>query len=432
MSNSDSVEYLRQSHNLANNLLGKASPNEQPTLFGEWLARSGGAPVEGEEQVELIGFDLLAAEQRAVEAVLRLVAQGGYRTPFLRFGIVEWLEAYGVEKSRNANGWMDHSGKERLQAITALEGVGSRSGVILHSRRRENGHYDVVRSIGPLWQIEEGFEDLSPEERGKLGAGRLTPQIAAKLKKFHITLNKVFFCEPDTPYFYRPANLWNRMQQALGPGVRTPAHTYNFLTWLFAQAVERRGHHDPKEPLTLSVAFDDLAHACRLHKELAAGRRKRITESFDKDARIAREMHLLTDYNLSDPRAMTFTFDAGSVFAAIDDWNQRQLRKLPAGTNRTGKFAADRGAEGRRTSATAAEVVPVDLATMLPSQLERLIKEVAQKIQAIKGRRKRGYDRVTGKDDVLLVDNTPEEKEALGVLQARLGEARKRLYGTSV
>lgn len=57
-------------------------------------------------------------------------AKPGYRDPVLRFGIVEWLEAYGVEKSRNANGWMDHSGKERLQAITALEAVGTLTKVL--------------------------------------------------------------------------------------------------------------------------------------------------------------------------------------------------------------------------------------------------------------------------------------------------------------
>ncbi len=99
----------------------------------------------------MIGFDLLASEQRAVEAVLKLVARDSYKTAKLSFGLSEWLEAYGVEKFLNGKkGWLNQSGKEREQALRALETVGLRSGVILHSRRKPNGNYDVIRSIGPL------------------------------------------------------------------------------------------------------------------------------------------------------------------------------------------------------------------------------------------------------------------------------------------
>ena len=416
----EDMKYLRQSHNLSNNLLGKATPNAQPTLFGDWTAQLS----EDErakcldEKIELIGFDLLAAEQRAVEAVLKLVARGGYKTAKLTFGLDEWLEAYGVEKFLNEKkGWLNQSGKEREQALRALETVGLRSGVILHSRRRPNGNYDVIRSIGPLWKIDEGFQDLSEEEKSTLQTGKVTPQIAAKLKAFIVTLNEVFFCEPDTPYFYKPADLWNRMQTALGSGSRTPAHTYNFLTWLFSQAGLQRGHHNPANPLTLTISFNDLAQQCRLHAELAAGRRKRVAQSFEKDARIAKEMQLLTAYNLENPHAMTFTFNAETVFADIEDWNHRQLAKV---TSPKAKQPQGRGLE------------PVDVAAMLPSQLRQFIKETQEKIEKIKARRSFGRDVATGNSHALLRDNTAEDKEAIATLQTRQAEAKHRLYGTAV
>jgi hypothetical protein len=415
----EDVEYLRQSHNLSNNLLGKATPNAQPTLFEDWAAQLTDDERAKclDEKIELIGFDLLASEQRAVEAVLKLVARNSYQTTKLKFGLNEWLEAYGVEKFLNEKkGWLNQSGKEREQALRALETVGLRSGVILYSRRKPNGNYDVIRSIGPLWKIDEGFQDLSEEEKSTLQTGKVTPQIAAKLKAFIVTVNEVFFCDPETPYFYKPADLWNRMQTALGAGSRTPAHTYNFLTWLFSQAGLQRGHHNPAEPLTLSISFDDLARQCRLHSELAAGRRKRITESFEKDARIAKDMQLLIAYELNDPHAMTFTFNAETVFADIEDWNHRQQAKLTSKAKPVRSKRLD----------------PIDISNMLPSQLRQFIKETQEKMDRIKGLRKFGYDPSTGENHALLKDNSPEEKEALVTLQTRHAEAKQRLYGTAM
>ena len=413
--------FLRQSHNLSNSLLGKPAHTAQPTLFGDWLEKQT-AEIKrrvADSQIQLIGFDLAAPEQRAVEATLKLIAREGYRTRRLSFTLPEWLAAYGVEKYLNANAKMDYSGKEKLQALAALQSVASRSGLILYSRRNEDGTYNAVDSVGPLWTLVRGFEGLSAAELSILEEGKMTEAMSGKLQAFVMEANPIFLGDQTALYFYRPADLWQRMQAALsggdGIGKRTPAHLYNFLTWLFSQAGLRRGDWErTQEPtLTLKASFEHLARQCRLHKELDAGRAKRITDAFTKDAEIAIKMKLLTAFDLSNKAELSFTLDAQAVFSEIEAWNAQQ----------SAKFVGPKEKPRRSRAKSAVSVEPVDLSQMYPSELKKLIADIDRQIEKIRARRELDRDRK------LIVDNTAEEKTAISTLKARKAEAHELIYG---
>ncbi len=413
------MTYLRQSHNLSNSLLGKPLHSAQPTLFDEWLEKqTPETQARADREIQLIGFDLEPPEQRAVEATLKLIAREGYKTSRLSFTLPEWLAAYGVDKYLNANSRMDYSGKEKVQAITALQSVALRSGIIMYSRKNEDGTYNTVDTTGPLWTLIRGFEGLSKDEVTALTEGKMTEALTRKMQGFVMEANPIFLSEQDALYFYRPADLWQRMQAALANDVigrRTPPHLYNFLTWLFSQAGLKRGEWErTQEPtLTLKVSFDNLARQCRLHKELDAGRSKRILEAFTLDAETAIKMKLLTAFDLSNKADMVFTFDASAVFAEIEAWNAQQLAK----------FNAPKAKPRRSRGKGGISIEPVNLSSMYPGELKKLMSEIDRQVEKIRARRQ--YD----SDRKLVVDNSPEEKSAIETLKARRKEAQELIYG---
>lgn len=409
------VEFFRQSHNLANNLLGKPLANAEPTLFDDWLDRQLAAD-DSPVDVTVVGFDLAPPEQRAVEAVLRILAHAGYKERSISLTLGEWLDAYGVERHSTADGRKRQSDKERQQAIGALAACATKHGAIYFSRQNTDGTYNVMEHKGTLWTLTRGFEGLTKAEvKSVMSDEEPQPDLLSKIGTIVIQPNDIFFVTPETPYFYKPAHLWRSIQLAIGEGKKIAAHTYNFFTWLYSQASYRRNHwnHQNSQTMTLTVGFENLARQCRMEKELDASRNKRILEAFTKDAEAAIKMNLLASYDLSDRKRMTFTVNASVLFDNIEAFNAQQKSAFVA-------------------SPKLLLAAPADLAEMLPSQLPKYIDDLQDKIGTLKARREFGYNATTGQSRALLKDNTRQEKKAIKELEARLAEAKFRYYGTDI
>lgn len=411
-----SVSFPRSPQHLSNQLRGKRL-NSQLELFEDVF---NGLKPEVQKQVRekaisVVGFDLTVNQQRAYEAGLRLLAASRYQSRRLVITPQEWLMAYDLEQRTTSRGWKETSGQERSDAFSALIGLAGIPWLISY-KKLDGGRWYLIQRVSTFWKIELrtplGQVSADPE---KIDAHQLSG-----IDHIAIEFDDVWFDQRDQYYFYKPARLYTRLALTLPGRVRRqPQHLHPFLDWIFSEAGRLRVQykHEPVDQQTWEIRspWMELAHQCRMSRQLEHRNYKRVQSALLESARLAQAAQIISSYELQEDHFVV-TFD-NRIFADLDEYlTQQRQKQTRVGERRSATAKPKRSALWR------------DRSRYSLSEINRLIEEHAESIKAIRSRIPFTYD-VTQSRSVPVRELTSEEAEHIQHHRSAIEELREIKLG---
>ncbi|HUO08133.1 MAG TPA: hypothetical protein VM008_07535 [Phycisphaerae bacterium] len=338
-----SVEFPRSPRHLSNQLRGKRFNADKPQLqlFDHTYHN---LPAEVRQDVDkhnisVIGFDLSIAQQRAYDAALYLITATGAKSQRIVITPAEWLRAYGVEvRPRNTRDRPEMSSYERDEAFTALASLGLMPWLVNYDAL-VNGRWKTRREVATLWQV--GTEhDKEKQEQEQASARPLTAQdvlsVVQSLKhaeRISIKFHDIWFDQHDSFYFYKPAQLYQRLGLVMSGNIRRRnKHTHAFLDWIFsevgsiraeerhAKAAMAAGTYKPRESWTFSEHMADLAIQLRMTAQISKRNWSRIREALTDNAVLAQQAQIIEGFQW-DGEKLSITFNQ-KTFADLDQYHQ--------------------------------------------------------------------------------------------------------------
>ncbi|HUO11081.1 MAG TPA: hypothetical protein VM008_22465 [Phycisphaerae bacterium] len=344
------VGFPRSPQHLSNQLRGKRFNAEKPQLQ-LFDATYQNLPDDIRKDVDnnsisVIGFDLSVAQQRAYEAGLFLLTATGTKSQRIVFTPEDWLRAYGVQKrERNTRSKSEMSSYERDEAFASLVSLGMLPWLIQYHSFNSGKWHEVTR-VAPLWLCGTQKDSQRPLPRS---ARALTPQdIAPLIQTFknanliELEFNPIWFDQHDTFYFYKPAQLYQRISLAIsGNARRHNKHTHAFLDWIFSEVgrirveerrnqAEKGAGYTPRADWTFSEDMTALALQLRMTAQVSKRNWNRIRSTINDSAILAQQAQIISAFEWQGER-LSITFNQ-KTFADLDQYQQanearRRLRE---------------------------------------------------------------------------------------------------------
>jgi len=417
------VGFPRSPQHLSNQLRGKRFNADRPQLelFDHTYQN---LPADIREDVdkhsiEVVGFDLSIAQQRAYEAGLFLLAATGSKSQRIVIKPEDWVRSYGLEKrERNTRDKSEISSYERDEAFAALVSLGMLPWLIQY-HSLVNGKWKEVTRVAPLWQCGTQKDSQIPLPRS---ARALTPQdIAPLVQNFknadliELEFNPIWFDQHDTFYFYKPAHLYQRISLAIsGNARRHNRHTHAFLDWIFSEVgrirvEERRAQEEkgtgytPREDWSFSEDMTALAIQLRMTAQVSKRNWSRIRSSITDSAILAQQAQIISAHEWREER-LFITFNQ-KTFTDLDQYQQAVEARRTQREQRKNRRKQPAVAQGE-----VAWPFPKPVAGYSPNQLKELKLGQLAELAKIRTRLRDGASRETDHKPRL---PTPEEQKAI-------------------
>lgn len=272
-----------------------------------------------EYKIHVIGIDNTEAQNRALFAIQKLLSETDYKgnlegkeldrrnrflyqgyLPALRFTTSQYLEAYGVGKSKTARGWMEFNMEERRVALQALKDLNDKKYLFYYERKywitikkgKKEERFDLIRTVRPLISITEGYEALTKLEKDTVLQDKADQNTNEKLRYIAIEPCPILVDQINTYFILKPANY--RQEIALTTSqFKVSKYTYLFIDYLMAQAEMKRR---TKQELVVRISPEELAYKLRLECYLKTRNYKKICQIIDNACETARKLNYLLDY----------------------------------------------------------------------------------------------------------------------------------------
>jgi len=321
-----SVTFPRSPLHLSHQLRGKRM-NNQLELFEDVFSELK-PEVQKEvkdKSISVVGLQLTVSQARAYEAGLRLLACSGYQSKRLVITPQDWLRAYDLQLRETARGSKQVSGQERWDAFAALISLAGMPWLVSY-KKQENGRWYLIQRVTTLWKVE--LKSLLGDVN--VGDGKVTPDRISEIEKIAIEFDEVWLDQREQYYFYKPARLYTRIALTMpGKVRRQPQHLHPFLDWIFAEAGRLRVLHKNEPPekqsWTITSTWMDLAHQCRMTRQLEHRNYKRVQEYLLEAAQLAQSAQIISSYKLAGDH-FTVAFDH-RIFADLDEYLNQQREK---------------------------------------------------------------------------------------------------------
>jgi hypothetical protein len=272
----------RISEPLLQQTIGKPRPKKgQPSEFEEFISNSDTMKEYCEESnIQEIGAELAVSESYSLSALASLFSVNNYDNT-ITVSVPEYLEAFGVNKSKNKKGYTVYSGSEREEALKALEGLEKPR--LLHWKQRtgtdKKGEplFDMVTHREPILKVTRLYQGLTEKQCKAISGGKDCKQ---KLTQLKITANEIFLYDSFVLY---PKNLFNAIRAEYGK--RVSKHFLAFVNLLLREA--KHGTY------TKEIGVELLAD--RLHLGYLDRQPKRRDKLIEEDIKKAKDIGLLVD-----------------------------------------------------------------------------------------------------------------------------------------
>ena len=321
-----SINFPRSGQHLSNQLRGKRMTS-QMELFEDVFS---GLKPEIQKQVKekdisVVGLSLSVSQARAYESGLRLLACSNYQSNRLVITPDDWLKAYDLQMRDTTRGSKQVSGQERHDAFAALISLAGIPWLVSY-KKLENGKWYLIQRVTTLWKVE--FKSLLGNVDSD--ANKVTPDRISEIEKIAIEFDEVWLDQREQYYFYKPARLYTRLALSMpGKIKRQPQHLHPFLDWIFAEAghlrVMQKSEPAEKQSWTISASWMDLAHQCRMTKQLQHRNYRRVQQYLQESAQLAQNAQIISDHKF-DGDNFTVTFDH-RIFADLDEYLDQQRTK---------------------------------------------------------------------------------------------------------
>lgn len=185
----------------------------------------------------------------------------------------------------------------------------------------------LILRVATLWRVET---KTPLGDAGRLDPEKTSPEQLSQIERIAIEFDDVWFDQRDQYYFYKPARLYTRLSLAV-PGKirRQPQHLHPFLDWIFSEAgrlrVEQKDRPSAERTWTLTAPWVELAHQCRMTRQLEHRNYKHVHATLKESAELARTAQIITGYAF-DGETFSVTFDH-RIFKDLDNYLEKQREK---------------------------------------------------------------------------------------------------------
>lgn len=229
--------------------------------------------LDTEQKVEVYGLDLSDPEERALDAIQKLLDKTSYKgnipgeerqitsfkwqgyIPRLSTTYTEYYEAYGLSPAGDGR----YHGAQAQEALLALKSL-AKDRTVCYKRDKWIGSgkdrrqsTDIIRATAPLITILEGFRDLDAKEAETVLSGGDLPQKRQTI--LLIESSALLVDQIDTFYLLKPTALHAEIR-ALAPGKRISKTVKLFIYWLLTKNKQKQ--HPSKTSLARILRLDYL------------------------------------------------------------------------------------------------------------------------------------------------------------------------------
>ena len=294
-------KYIKTSITMERQLIGRSN---EPTLFDSLLAEDkelkdkiGLANMDKDTNIIEIGANLSLPEMKALKSVQVLYTRTDYRgnyivpdgsqTRALRITRADYLEAYGVNKTRNKEGHIVFNGHEAEIAMEALSSLSRSRLWYAREKNHKTGLYNVIKGVAPILTVFPEYYQITEKESEKIISSE---EIDHKRLSFLIVSPHEFFFRGESGYIFYPADLFLRIKEKYP---RAKAYFYRFVTYLYMEATRGRYSRTGKEALY----YDTLADIMRLGEYKKRKQVKEIQKLVNKALDMSKELGLLKSFD---------------------------------------------------------------------------------------------------------------------------------------
>ena len=255
-----------------------------------------------ENKLEIYGLDLSVSEDKALNAIQKLLDKTDYQgntpgeqitstafkwegyIPKLSITYSDFYEAYGLKKTKG-----QYQGRQAQEALLALKSL-TETRRICYKRDKWIGSgktrrqlHDIIRATEPLIRIVEGFTDLETAEAEIVLSGQDLPK--RRQTRLLIECSPLLVDEIDTFHLLKPSALFSEIQ-ALYPGRRISRTNPLFIEWLLTLDKPR-----------WQISIKSLAHKLRLDSLIDQRKSTRLDEKIQEALQVAKETGYLLEYS---------------------------------------------------------------------------------------------------------------------------------------
>lgn len=293
-------KYIKTSITMERQLIGR---RDEPTLFENLLAED----KELRDGIELanknkdtnivdIGADFSLPQMKALKAVQVLYTRTNYRgnyivpdgsqTRALRITRADYLEAYGVHKTKNKEGYSVFIGNEAEIAMEALSSLSKEIFWCFREKDIKTNRYNLITGKAPVLTVFPEYHQITEKESDKIiNSKEISPNKLSHL----IILPHEFFFRGESGYIFYPADLFLRIKEKYP---RAKAYFYRFVTFLNMEATHGRYSRTGKE----AIYYDTLADIMRLGAYKKRKQVKEIQKLVNKALDMSKELGLLKSF----------------------------------------------------------------------------------------------------------------------------------------
>jgi len=281
---------------------------QQPSLFAADGQQPG--PADGQE-IEIIGLNLSASDNRGVHALQVLLDRTGYQgnlpsveiyseaylwqgsLPRLATTLSDYFESYGLKRMGDGS-YYGHEAEIALEALDSLQ----KPRTVYYKRKRWIGEgkarkavLDVIKTTRPLISITKGWQGLSQEEASRVLAGQ--EDIPGRATRLVIEFSPLWVDGIENFYLLKPAKLYEEIQGHLGARRISKAVSL-FIDWLLTLN---------RTPFTIGKEL--LAEKLHLDYLIKQRKRTEVDTRLQEAFQTAKELGFLLAYR-EEPAGMMF------------------------------------------------------------------------------------------------------------------------------
>jgi hypothetical protein len=261
--------------------------------------------------IENIGIDLTAAQNRAMFAIQRLFEMTNYKgnisakkmdgnnpylytgdLPRLGFIIPEYLDAYGLEKRLTSRGKREFSGSERQEALKALDDLAKRKFLFSYEKKtwvKKNGERtEDILALDALIRIDRHWSEKDRES----GAYEV-----------EITPNPILVDQIDSYFVLKPADYLEEIKRALGR--KSSKFVVQFIEYLLLEVAKRKSASRGKSVMNWEIKNNYKVLAQKLGMDSMIKNRQwgKIRKKLESCYKVAIQLGYLSSYESMIPGA---------------------------------------------------------------------------------------------------------------------------------
>ena len=330
---------------------GKSGKQGQNSIFD--IIESEGDPnkrdeltrLKNENRVDAVGLDLSKSQEKALFAIQTMLNNTDYKgnavgkeissqnmgfdgyLPALKFTPAEYLEKFGVNKRDYGRGYLEFVSNERDEALKALRDLSQMRFLMFYTKKYwvdkiKDFRYNTIRTIRPLINITEGFEQLNKKEVTSLLENNST-LANEKLTVIVIEPNPILIDQIDTYFVLKPASTYQEIKLQVGNASK---FVYRFVDYLLTE-VAQRGRKKTAIDWKIKINYQSLGTILRMDSYIKTRNWKKMRNAINNCYETAQKLGYIQEYQI-EQQGVTKEIDIiylnPEKFHKIDEINKRR------------------------------------------------------------------------------------------------------------